>query len=365
MKVFFPLENRGVIGGGVKAAWRLADKLTKDYGVEVGMLGPSCSESYSGFINYRYDAGSAFSLNYYLSLIRCLQEFRPDVVHCMGLYTALLVLSAKSAFDYKVTVTVHHTRKELRGGIIARLFGKLIAQGIDHVNFLTEFQAEHYKQVHGFKPRKYSIIPNIVEAKKPDQETVQILRENLLKTMRSDYILCFAGRLIPSKQVDVFIKTVEILLSEGINCLGLIIGSGPEDYVNYLREESSKIKDKVVFTGFIYDPEKYLAASDCFLFPTMHPEALPNVIVECFLNSVPVVASPIKQLEGLVVHRVNGLVAKEHDAAEYARLVKSILLDRQLKKTVSESGYASYLNKLESSKVSKEYYDIYNSLVGG
>lgn len=95
--------------------------------------------------------------------------------------------------------------------------------------------------------------------------------ENLKKQLGLDatYYLCFIGRLLPDKQIDVFLQVLGLLQQQGVNIGGIIMGDGPERNALEVKTKTEKI-EQVHFLGNIADWEtsgKYLYVSDVMLMP--------------------------------------------------------------------------------------------------
>lgn len=100
---------------------------------------------------------------------------------------------------------------------------------------------------------------------------IDISQINQIDPVTNGFDVLFAGRLIEDKNVDLLIKSFNILSSKHDIQLG-IIGEGPE--LSYLKNltQNLDLHDRVTFLGFLDDYEDVLAhmqAADIFASPSI------------------------------------------------------------------------------------------------
>jgi glycosyltransferase involved in cell wall biosynthesis len=89
-----------------------------------------------------------------------------------------------------------------------------------------------------------------------------------LGLIKSKYYICYIGRLIKRKEVDLFLQTLHRLQNHNVNVGGVVIGKGPEQEELVKLAHELNLRD-VHFTGFIpqWDEAPYLYACDALLNP--------------------------------------------------------------------------------------------------
>lgn len=112
-----------------------------------------------------------------------------------------------------------------------------------------------------------------------------------------DVVCCFVGRLIPEKGIhrllDAIAKTTNPhikLLVVGGNAYG---DSQKTEFEEKLYEKAEKIKDKIVFVGYVNHDElpAYYRACDIAVFPSLWKEAAGLVVIEAQAAGKPVIIS--------------------------------------------------------------------------
>lgn len=367
MRILYLLESRETIGGGVRATRNLAQALTyRQKGITIGIFGPCKdlnNESLRDVVSFPNDGIKPTSREFYQSLKSSIIDFSPDIVHSMGLYTgvaAQLIRSSRRTFA--LVVTVHRTTYRPRFYPISTVPARWLSSKVDHATFLTTYQEKHYKERLGFSPKRSSIIPNVIPIRNVDSSMVDKLRDTLLKETGSGRLIVYAGRLIPSKQIEMLLETAALLRKQ-YPVGTVIVGDGPSDYKEMLfgRMKELNLDSSTYFAGFRSNPEEYLAASDIVLFPTQK-EALPNLLIESYMLGIPVVTSNIDPMKSLVKHGYNSLVSDKHEPESYAALVSKLLVDSDLYSTISDNSRRTYEENYEPGLVSEKYLQIYSRL---
>lgn len=138
----------------------------------------------------------------------------------------------------------------------------------------------------------------------PDQKVVDELKENNLDSFK----LCVVARLIPLKRHELLFDTVRILHDNGMKIVLWVVGNGPlmkelKEWVRFYRLEKV-----ILFTGYINDPENYLAASD-LLVHVSESEASSHVVRETGLVNTPVlVCRGVGDFENFIINGKSGFL---------------------------------------------------------
>jgi glycosyltransferase involved in cell wall biosynthesis len=93
-----------------------------------------------------------------------------------------------------------------------------------------------------------------------------------------------------------------------------------------LKERALRLglQDRVRFLGFRTDVPALIAASDFVLVPSRW-EGMPYAVIEALASSRAVVATPVDGARDVVVHGVNGFLARSIDAAALAESMRAML----------------------------------------
>ncbi len=151
-------------------------------------------------------------------------------------------------------------------------------------------------------------------------QTIANVREQY--GIKEQYILLYAGRLAPEKDLDVLLETMEWIppeIREKVHWL--IVGEGP-----YRKEMEKRTVGSVTFTGWKSDKELAVlyAAADLFVFPSS-TETFGNVVLEAMASALPIVAADAGGVKELVVHEGNGLLFPPRSGVDMKQAIVDLL----------------------------------------
>ena len=148
--------------------------------------------------------------------------------------------------------------------------------------------------------------------------------------------LIAVGRLVKQKRLDRFISILGLLQRDfGLNVKGLIVGSGRQD--EDLRPElESKARrlglfpDVIQFRGGVADMRSaYHESAVCVL--TSDFEGTPNVLLEAMASGLPVVATNVGGVPGIVRHGQTGFLLDPNDLEGFAAVLAELVKNSELR----------------------------------
>lgn len=137
-------------------------------------------------------------------------------------------------------------------------------------------------------------------------------------------IILSVGRMFGLKRFDVLLKSFKIMLEESSDLELWIVGDGPLDHELRSLAAQLNIESKVVFFGAQSKLKAYYSAASLFLM-TSESEALPVVLLESLVESVPIVSTPNSGALFIVENGINGELVKSWKPEEIASVVINLL----------------------------------------
>jgi glycosyltransferase involved in cell wall biosynthesis len=255
----------------------------------------------------------------FVKLVRLLRQNRPDVVH------------------------THRTKENILGAIAARLAGVPASVRTVHgrpehdakrslvrraVQYLDSWVARRLQQrVIAVSAELRSFLQRSLVA---DYETIENgIDEQLLRAECGAVAapfeespgkrICFVGRLVGVKRIDIFLRMAQrlIQLDPAAGLRFYIIGDGP------LRGELVQLAQQLglerhcEFMGFREDCSALLRHMDILVLTSDH-EGLPMTALESLALGVPVLASAVGGLVGLLDEERRGVLVDSRDPASFA-----------------------------------------------
>jgi len=191
-------------------------------------------------------------------------------------------------------------------------------------------------------------------------------KENLKKNrgIREQAII-FEGRLSYEKSIDQVVRAFSLMLKKRPGLKLILAGDGPEKSNLEKLAENLKIKDDVIFTGFIPYGKKVVEtyqANDIFITASKS-ENMPVSILEAMGCGLPLVAVREKGLSELVQDNVNGFFARTDDPQDLAEKTLDLLSDAELLKKFGENSRKmalEYSEETVTAKLEEAYEKVIN-----
>lgn len=211
----------------------------------------------------------------------------------MASYAGLAATLFKKKFpEVPMVLTIQEGDNfERREGIFKSAFRKIF-KSADRIQVISNFLAEWSRKMGATCP--IEVVPNGVDF---DQFSRQIGASERGETRAefgvkdTDILLVTASRLVHKNAIDDIISALRFLHKSRKL---LILGTGPLESGLRDQAEKSRVRDRVIFRGFVPHAElpRYLQASDIFVRPS-RTEGLGNSFLEAMAAGIPVIATPV------------------------------------------------------------------------
>jgi glycosyltransferase involved in cell wall biosynthesis len=147
----------------------------------------------------------------------------------------------------------------------------------------------------------------------------------------------------PTKGLEVLFHSLKILVDGGLPVELDLAGGGAPVYVQELRELAARLglASRVRFLGPLpwHEAMELYRQADIQVISSLG-EGLPRVILEGWSASLPLVATRVGGIPGLVRHGDNGLLVPPGDPEALARGVETIIRDGDLRRRLISRGFA-------------------------
>lgn len=224
----------------------------------------------------------------------------------------------------------------------------------------------------GADPEKISIIPNGVDIEKfASQREIVEKRLAGLDPGRDTRVVGLVGRVVPIKDIKMFIKVCKIVQNTLPNVVFQIIGPTDED-PDYLQEcleliDMLGVRDQCVLTGpqNLVQEQTYTRLDIMAL--TSISEGQPLTILEALCVGVPCISTDVGSCSELIFGRTEadrslgscGYIAPIGDAEEFAVACLNVLQDLSLHRQMVQSGYQRIDQYYRQDDIVNQYRDLY------
>jgi len=217
---------------------------------------------------------------------------------------------------------------------VYRHFDRRWYRAADGVMCLSTDYERRCQEIYG--PSEIPVVPPGVDQDVAPSELVESLRGKY-NIARERPLLVTANKLIPKKNVDLFIRTVAELRHRMSNVVGVIVGDGPERKRLETLVDRLGVRANIVFTGFVETHEEvsaWMRACDLFLF-LERDVPFGMTPLEAGVQGTPTLAfRGGGTLDTIVDEETGRLVSPDDGATEVARAVLELLQNpSELKRT--------------------------------
>jgi glycosyltransferase involved in cell wall biosynthesis len=207
-------------------------------------------------------------------------------------------------------------------------FGYRLLRDASKVIALTRIEAEQYKRM-TVPEEKIAIIPNGIDLSEYAELPSKGAFKKKFNIPEDKKIILYLGRIHKTKGIDFLVKAYAHLIN-GMNFKdAVLVIAGPDD--GFLDEVKSLVQflgisRLVMFTGPLYGREKLGAYvdSEVVALPSRY-ETFPNVVLEAYACSKPVVASNVGAIPSIVLHGETGLLFQAGDVKGLANAIAYML----------------------------------------
>jgi len=208
--------------------------------------------------------------------------------------------------------------------------------------------------------RKVKVIYNGVNSKRFQDLDRNLYRLQIRKEYgleEKDKVLIFVGSGFKRKGLVYAIRAIAPIKIPNVKLL--VVGrDNPKRYINL--SERLGLNHRVIFAGSVSHIEKFYAASDVFILPTIY-EPFSNACLEAMACGLPVITTDINGVSEFIKAELNGYIVKEPwniDILSKA-IKKSLDLDSQL---IRETNH-KILERFNWKRHVAEIVDLYLSIM--
>jgi glycosyltransferase involved in cell wall biosynthesis len=296
-----------------------------------------------------------------------LRERKVDILHVPWLFAPILV-------PMRLVITVHDLSDVMdrQPGVPpliqagARLFARVAARRADHIFTVSHSTKREVARTFHVPESRISVVYNAVEERFLS-DPLPADADRILERHAVDgpYVL-YAGATKPQKNLPRLIEAFAVAKAElaaedpdFAQLKLLIIGEAPARHAE-LRSAvvRARVREDVRFLGFLPQPilRVFYARAEAFLFPSLY-EGFGLPPLEAMAHGTPVLTSNVSSLPE--VFRDAALLVNPENVFDIARGIRQILTDRELRETLTRSGYvrARSLSWRQAAEQVRETYD--------
>jgi glycosyltransferase involved in cell wall biosynthesis len=261
-----------------------------------------------------------------LRLMRELRAWRPDIVQSQHFHANLYVTLASRWLGLPDIGALRST-----GADEVRMTGRLGRACLRWPRFLAANSRVglDFALAQGCDPGRVQLLGNVIdtEAFAPQSRPARVPLRVL-----------GVGRLGPEKRFDRFLRALARVRERSLTPVeGWIVGDGPLRRTLAAEARRLGLVDHVEFRGAITDMTAVYASAEILVLPSDW-EGTPNVLLEAMATGMPVLATRVGGVPGLVRDGENGLLVDVEDEESLACQLQRLVEEPELRRRLGTAG---------------------------
>lgn len=207
------------------------------------------------------------------------------------------------------------------------------------------------------------VVPNgMAPLQFPDRRALADSEPEIVRFCTGAFVVGVIARLSDEKGVEFLIHAVEELVRSGRNVKAVIIGEGPQRESLQRRLDSGGVTDRILLLGYKSKAHRYLPLFDIFVLPSL-TEGLPMTLLEAMQARVPIVASRVGGIPGLLKEGTLGVLVEPGDIAGIKVAIDQLYADREKGAILAAAAREEAMSNYSSRRMAEQYASIYTTVI--
>ena len=282
-----------------------------------------------------------------------------------------------------------HNYKPSLVAFLAQMVWRIPATATSHLQFVGESSSWSYRVLLALQSRLFRFFPAVTavspairdhllrgglaaeqvllvengvslpgdEIPKPDKESAR--RE--LGIDDDSRVIVNLARLTEQKGHRFLLDAIADLVDGGRKIQLLIAGEGELRPVLEQTLGERGLRPHVRLLGYWQEPKKLLAAADLFVLSSLD-EGLPMSLLEAMAFRVPVVATAVGGIPGVIADGHNGLLVPPEESGDLSRALARVLDDYELASELVAHAWTDVSTRFSAEAMCSRYVEIYQSM---
>ena len=236
-------------------------------------------------------------------------------------------------------------------------FGNWIDSKLANISNLiicnSTIQRDKLISIEKIKPKKVHVVFNGFDVDViRDSQGIDL--ERYFNIPQKNKVVCSVGNLTAPKNIPMFLKVAEKVISENNKISFLYVGNGKDlNKYKYLAKEKG-IDEKIFFVGRQEKILQILKSCDIFIL-TSKREGMPNVIIEAMAAKTPVISTKVDGVNDIITDNVNGCLIESEDSDEMKNKIFKILSNDDLRNLICKNAEKTVRHKFNKNIMVNSY----------
>jgi glycosyltransferase involved in cell wall biosynthesis len=296
------------------------------------------------------------------TLVRYIRKEGFQIVHTHLIHADFYGTLAAKLAGVPIIISSRHNDDRFRRYKLLVWLNRFLAHWHTKIVVISDWIGQFLQKIEGIPPEK---IVRIHYGLEPDEILGEVDKQYVRHQFQipdQSPLIGTIGRLTAQKGQVYLLQAVNQVKPHFPELRVLIIGEGE------LRSELEKqarefgLASNVLFPGYRNDAIKLLSGFDFFVFPSLW-EGLGLVLLEAMALRKAIIASKVSAIPESVIDGKTGILVPPKNAGWLAEAMLTLLKDKQLARTMGESGYKYLQENFSVQKMVHATERLYTNLI--
>lgn len=311
----------------------------------------------SGISCVAFPCASRFDLRLLLSLRKYIRRNRVDIVHAHGYKANFYAHLATRLSPAAAVATVHNWIRNDAALRRYALLDKFLLRGFDAVAVVSRALEDEVRAAGIPGSRIWFIANGIGGGTRVTADQADAARR-AFGIQPGVKVVGTVGRLSEEKGYRSFMQAALAVARRAPAVHFLLVGDGPLRDELARRVAAEGYADRFIFAGVRQDVPLCLAAMDVFMLPSL-VEGMPMALLEAMAAGVPVIATAVGAVPGIISDPVSGRLVPPGNAAALAECLTTVLADPAGARRMADAAAVAVRDHYSADAMARAYACLY------
>ena len=273
--------------------------------------------------------------------VRLIRRHRIDIVHTHGKGPGLYGRLAARALGVPAVHTfhgIHYTNYPRLGQSLYLALERRLSRLTHTVINVSRSQEAEGLALRLFRPDQSVVVVNGIDMDELDCALAESpVRREMLGLGAHDFVLGCVSRWDPVKRFEILLDAVRRLSTRIPRLVLLLVGGGGEEARIRRIVAETRLRDHVIFTGFLDNPARVYGILDVYVATSLK-EGLPLAPLEAMCARLPIIATDVPGHRDVIVHERTGLLVPPENSAALATAIAQLEADPARRRVMGAAG---------------------------
>jgi glycosyltransferase involved in cell wall biosynthesis len=304
-----------------------------------------------------------FDVSVITKIRKHIKQYNIDILHCHQytpwVYGALAAIGTST----KVIFTEHGRFYPDRSSWKRKYINPLMTLLTDDITAISKATKQALVDFEYIPEEKIDVIYNGIIPVQTDSSKTEKLKEELgINTSKK--VIGTIARLDPIKNHQMMFRAFQQVVKHYSDIVLILVGDGEERQNLEELVDDLGIRDHVIFTGYISQPQHYLDCMDIFLLSSFS-EGTSMTLLEAMSLSKPCVVTNAGGNPEIIKHMVNGLVTENDNQKEFAKGILKLISEGETYSHMQTNAKQRFDKLFSASLMVEQYSTIYSHSLSG